>query len=1344
MGEGFDFDTFLTNLWQRENMDGFNKVEGKGGYRNGRYHPYRGTNGIDIGPGFLLKAQSPEFQRKARTEGLTYEELNDSVRNAIQGMYADYAHKVTSLGGNPDNITPDVLTGLIDMQWQVGRDEFLNNYPKFWKATANQDYKEMRKESLTRWKDSKGWHPDTARQRFRNNAYFHDPAKTNIKGIPALKAPIHTEQPDATRVARPATPVHKKDEGGSLDSPRQWGDLSLKEMSDIMAVAVKHGITSLKDIRNKWNEFAEGGAMPDTVGEYADAIYQNAVEEPYGDPSLHYDNVDKELMQRLTTDSRGHYDDAVKLPNHPSSPVRGTFNGKYFDLTDKGMANPNYTLFGLIDNGDADTTLRYKGDYVLPEVTVTPEGNYYDDTYNNIRIMPWDNRRLFKGGGYMPSKAVRDRIATWEGDSMKTNRSFEAEARDFNRVVPENIRQNLSQEQLDALYSYGYNVGMGNLKKRVLPTLQNYVNGRAGAEDVASSMWASRDKELRGLQRRRAYEKSRFVHGSPSDRRQGIATMAFNMDLPSLPSWGNVPLQQQVLPPNPTDYGIPIDYSPLVKEPVIQEEVVPERDNGIGLFSLMRNLGVFGEQQKQPLADYKPQQRSPFVVSAPTYNDTLLDNTWFANGGRQFDDGGVTINHQFTYDNPLEWMSNTYPTSRMIVDGVERQVFAGGDGSVWAIGGNNLPYKVMYQHDLPEVVVKPSAEGTLKRRQKDYLTISNDATAIDNGQPLNPHLNERGIQGAKAHAAWDNEHPNLAAWRDVATAVPFAVAAYPFAAGLGDMAYPYLSTVLANPYIDAGLTSLGGADAINDIANGRANAFTALEITPMMRLGKPFYNAAKEVPSLMDAADNWLLENAARKGSNYALGRIVSKGLNTTPSSNSVTEFSNRGFLDRALTFGNNSGKVIHADYGNGKGAFTSKGAYIENGNLYPGAATKKGQQAYSWWNADKPYSYGVNGQPFTRYLTMNEDDVPNLLTVREQNYPIGQWNGKSGFVKSSEKVTSSPVPLENAEGLEYDPITNVFGKVKYTGLTGSTPSLGTASFYGSDNNVTENILKWLGKSSDYKPQTPLSTIFDDKYADNRYLKLAELWRENGVDLSRVGIEDLPQIFQQRMDEIMATHPERYTLISPSYAPRAYTMNDYNGDRLVGNIEIGLDQNSNTMIDDIHNMTENVRRGVSPTAHGVQERGLNAAINVAKSEGGEGVITGREYLSAPKQYHVAQKFHDRKKISDTGIHTNTNMVDERRAALGLSDDYSDTPATSMLDLARANDKTRKTLLNAPVWLLKSATSHVPSKATIFNPSIIDRFGKMHIDWSDPNIFKGLIYPTIFGTGYSLYNHGENK
>jgi len=62
-------------------------------------------------------------------------------------------------------------------------------------------------------------------------------------------------------------------------------------------------------------------------------------------------------------------------------------------------------------------------------------------------------------------------------------------------------------ELADGLYSYSYNVGAGNFKKRVVPTLVDYYNGRASSDDVTASMWASGDKKLRGLQKRRAVER---------------------------------------------------------------------------------------------------------------------------------------------------------------------------------------------------------------------------------------------------------------------------------------------------------------------------------------------------------------------------------------------------------------------------------------------------------------------------------------------------------------------------------------------------------------------------------------------------------------------------------------------------------------------------------------------------------------------------------------------------------------------------------------------------------------------------------------------------------------------
>ena len=147
------------------------------------------------------------------------------------------------------------------------------------------------------------------------------------------------------------------------------------------------------------------------------------------------------------------------------------------------------------------------------ELSLKDKADYIKESVNNgiYNLSDIRNRyNMYANGGYKPSESIKKRITNWEGSSMRTNRSFQAEANDFNRVIPSSIRSKLSQQQLDALYSYGYNVGMGKLKKRVSPTLTNYVQGKASNEDVQKSMWASKDNELRGLTTRRNIERSLF------------------------------------------------------------------------------------------------------------------------------------------------------------------------------------------------------------------------------------------------------------------------------------------------------------------------------------------------------------------------------------------------------------------------------------------------------------------------------------------------------------------------------------------------------------------------------------------------------------------------------------------------------------------------------------------------------------------------------------------------------------------------------------------------------------------------------------------------------------------
>lgn len=147
------------------------------------------------------------------------------------------------------------------------------------------------------------------------------------------------------------------------------------------------------------------------------------------------------------------------------------------------------------------------------ELSLKDKADYIKESVNNgiYNLSDIRNRyNMYASGGYIPSNKIKKDIANWEGSEMKRNAPFSEVTRQFNATIPASIRARLSSNQLDALYSYGYNVGMGNLKKRVLPTLNNYVQGKATNEDVQRSMWASRDNELRGLTRRRNWEREMF------------------------------------------------------------------------------------------------------------------------------------------------------------------------------------------------------------------------------------------------------------------------------------------------------------------------------------------------------------------------------------------------------------------------------------------------------------------------------------------------------------------------------------------------------------------------------------------------------------------------------------------------------------------------------------------------------------------------------------------------------------------------------------------------------------------------------------------------------------------
>lgn len=247
-----------------------------------------------------------------------------------------------------------------------------------------------------------------------------------------------------------------------------------------------------------------------TISSFIDGIYKNAkYDYSLGKPKHNYKvyiNEDEANRLGYTKDYRDHRDDRGKLETHPTHPSRGTFDRhNNYNLTEKGLDNPNYVIFGANDNKDGNSIVKYKNSIVLPEITVTKNGNYIVNTYDNRAI------KMRNGGKWRSSDAIRKRISNWEGASMKTNRPFDVEDVAFYNNIPKDIVGKLDNDMLDSLYSYSYNVGSNNFKKRVVPKLVGLFNGTNTVEAVQNSMYAKLDNKLKGLAKRRSVERQMFV-----------------------------------------------------------------------------------------------------------------------------------------------------------------------------------------------------------------------------------------------------------------------------------------------------------------------------------------------------------------------------------------------------------------------------------------------------------------------------------------------------------------------------------------------------------------------------------------------------------------------------------------------------------------------------------------------------------------------------------------------------------------------------------------------------------------------------------------------------------------
>ena len=204
---------------------------------------------------------------KTLTENRPGRYLTESEERQLRNKHIDYLY------GAIDR-HKDTIPGLIDMsprkEAEVMGALYRGDAKKLWSSETpigkalRSDNEEDFHKAISDYYNSEG-----LKERAKNNDAFWmnhaqpatEPVQSSIKSI--FDQTTNTVK-DAIHQIVPHGASGRWSEGGSLGNP--WDGLSLQEKAEMMKVAVRNGITDLKTIKEKYNEFAEGGNILDGGG----------------------------------------------------------------------------------------------------------------------------------------------------------------------------------------------------------------------------------------------------------------------------------------------------------------------------------------------------------------------------------------------------------------------------------------------------------------------------------------------------------------------------------------------------------------------------------------------------------------------------------------------------------------------------------------------------------------------------------------------------------------------------------------------------------------------------------------------------------------------------------------------------------------------------------------------------------------------------------------------------------------------------------------------------------------------------------------------------------------------
>ena len=240
-----------------------------------------------------------------------------------------------------------------------------------------------------------------------------------------------------------------------------------------------------------------------------------------------------------------------------------------------------------------------------------------------------------------------------------------------------------------------------------------------------------------------------------------------------------------------------------------------------------------------------------------------------------------TIRREFSYTRPIMYQGEYYPSADSIITDengrqIKGRIFTDASGQYYTLDANRNIVPVIPMNNLDEITASANRKRTsLEDALGRSLVMGNDNTRVNNlpHRQYNTYLKENAERGAREHALWDKNHPNLSAWRDAATAVPFAVAATPFVVGggsallntgLGQVARQGFTTLMNNPYV-AGINDAIGlgfaGKGFYDVSQGKFTPETAMDIAGGYGLMFKGFNSLEKFAQGRRAAKNAMEAN---------------------------------------------------------------------------------------------------------------------------------------------------------------------------------------------------------------------------------------------------------------------------------------------------------------------------------------------------------------------------------------------------------------------------------------------------------------------------------------------------